>query len=255
MVSASKDLVAERDRRRTGDRLILAVEAAAGIAVVAAIVGKTYGFAPTLFFILTAVATAFAGYMIFKMGSSWKDEALDAGGKTEDLERIRLEHEKSLLLYGIKELEADVATGKVDRLDYAHLRQTAEARAIEIIHTLKESDAKWMREAEALVKKRLGTTGRAASPTSGAEKSAPVPASPSPGDVLSSANAGAAAQARAPLAPGAAEAANALCFDDRPVDMISRDGAIFCDGCTAANALEGRFCVGCGRPRAREPRR
>jgi hypothetical protein len=93
---------------------------------------------------------AATAYFIYRGVAALSDEALDVEERALDSERLQLEQEKKILLHGIKEFEADAATGKVDAADYAILRRSAEARAVEIIRVLKESDEHWRREARRL---------------------------------------------------------------------------------------------------------
>src|SRR5690242_4804791 len=125
---------------RRFDRALVAIEALVGLAIVAAVIGKSYGPASTAAFVVCGTTAAMAGYFILRMFGALGDETLDVPPPAVDDERARLEHEKLLLLQGIKELEADAAIGKVDAEDYAHLRRKAEARALAIIRALKESD-------------------------------------------------------------------------------------------------------------------
>src|SRR5262245_33303482 len=111
-----------------GDRALIAVEALVGLGVIVAVIGKGYGPAATVLFTLSSAAAAATAYFLAKMVGALRDETLDVQGAVIDEDRERLEHEKLLLLQGIKELEADAATGKVDPDDYVHLRQKAEAR-------------------------------------------------------------------------------------------------------------------------------
>lgn len=223
-----------KTRARTGvDRALLLIEVLAGLGVVAAIIGKTYGVAPTIFFLLVGASASFTGWAFVRMITSWSDATLDLTHRVTDEERLRLEHEKMLLLQGIKELEADLGIGKVDPRDYAHLRRTAENRAIAIIQKLKEQDAKWMGRAEALVAERLGQVSslvpRPAAAVAGGGAL--------PGLKISWVATHSEAARREP--------ADARVFDDRPVTL---DGQ--CGGC-GAEALSGaRFCIQCGRPRA-----
>jgi hypothetical protein len=205
----------------SSNRILIALEALAGVGVVAAIVGKTYGPAPTVFFMLAALATAFAVYMMVKMGFAWNDESLDVEGKTRDTEREKLEMEKLLLLQGIKELEVDVASGKVDRRDYEYLRSTAEARAVDIIARLKDDDAHWKKEAERYFERKLGR--------------APIKM---------------ASDAPRPVAASVVEAADPKCFDDRS----ARFEANACTACRQLNDADAHYCIGCGRPKEVEAR-
>ena len=134
-----------------------------------------------------------------------------------------------MLLQGIKELEADAGVGKVDNKDYAHLRQTAENRALEIIHQLKESDEQWMRQAEAFVGQRLGvdTTNTEAAASDG-----------EPGYQSQS------------LAERQGRTAFPGLFDHRPVVMNGQGPELICQACQTPNEQDANFCIGCGRPRA-----
>lgn len=222
-----------KTRARTGvDRALLLIEVLAGLGVVAAIIGKTYGVAPTIFFVLVGSSASFTGWAIVRAITAWNDATLDLTHQVADEERLRLEHEKLLLLQGIKELEADLGIGKVDPRDYAHLRRTAENRAIAIIQKLKEQDTKWMGRAEALVAERLGQTSAARA------YGVPVKAGVALPVLKISWVATHSETARK-------EPADGRVFDDRPVTL---DGQ--CGGC-GAEALSGaRFCIQCGRPRA-----
>ena len=215
-----------RGPSRLGDRALVVLEVAVGLAVVAAVVGKAYGPAPTVVFLLAAVATAFTLYVVARMVTSLRDDTLEVAGRTEDEERRALEHEKLLILQGIKELEADLATGKTDRADYAQLRRSAEARAIEIIQLLKASDERWRKNAERLVANRLGSEVLRSARTTDPEGTRPDDAS-----------------ARAK------RAALAALFDLTPTEFLERDGRLVCAHCNTENEADGRFCVGCGRPR------
>jgi hypothetical protein len=225
-----------RGTSRLVDRGILIVEALVGIAVVGAIIGRTYGFSSTLVFILCGSAAAFTGYVLVKMFSSLGDETLEITGRIQDEERAALEHEKILLLQGIKELEADAAVGKVDAADYQHLRETAERRAIQIIHQLKESDQRWRSEAERYVATKLGRpVGPAADGAS-----APV-VTVEETDRYRTETA----------AERKARRAYSKLFDDRPVEMRAGNtaGRIACSGCDTENEEDARYCIGCGRPK------
>lgn len=224
-----------RAPRRGVDRALLAIEAIAGIAVVAAIVGKSYGFAPTLFFIFASFAATFTGWAVVRAIASWRDESLDITGRIRDTEREALEQEKLILLQGIKELEADLAVGKVDKRDYDYLRRTAEARAIVIIEKLKEWDRRWMGEAEHLVRSRLGASAAGVTPL---EVKGPA-AQPAPA---------AGAFAYAGPAPGV-EPADPAMFDDRPVVLRAIESGVECAACNAKSDADARFCTGCGRPK------
>jgi hypothetical protein len=229
--------MADRSLTRSGrgvDRALIAVEALAGVAVVAAIVGKAYGAAPTIFFALAGISLAFTVLVLVKMASAWSDETLDVVGRVRDVEREQLEHEKMLLLHGIKELEADAAVGKVDKRDYQYLRGTAESRAIEIIEKLKNDDARWMLEAERLVEKRLGRPSQ--------KKNGSPPREIAKDVRLFFVRA------------DGVEPADPLLFDDRDVEFGSKEGRITCTGCGSENEDSSLYCIGCGRPRAKAKR-
>jgi hypothetical protein len=216
---------------KTGvDRTLLFVEVIAGIGVVAAIIGKNYGLVPTIFFLFCGLTAAFAVYSVVKAALAWGDPTLDLTHQVRDEERERLEHEKMLLLQGIKELETDLSIGKVDQRDYAHLRRTAENRAIAIIERLKDTDAHWMRRAEQLVSTRLGVTGMASMAAAGHAAGTPV-LSISWFSIHSE--------------EAKREHADARAFDERPVTLDES-----CSGCGAAAVPEALYCTGCGRPRS-----
>lgn len=230
----------QRARRSRGlDRAILVIEALVGLAVVAAIIGKSYGFSSTLVFILCGLAAAFSGYVLIRMLSSLGDDTLEVTGRLDDEQRAALEHEKLLLLQGIKELEADAAVGKVDAEDYHHLRETAEARALQIIHELKESDQRWLAEAETYVAQRLGRPSAAV----GAEprgEARPVEDSE--------------AYKRQSLEERRKRKAFSGLFDDRPIEMTEKsEDRVACGACDSENEVDARFCIGCGRPRRDRP--
>ena len=216
-----------RGPNRFGDRALVILEVVVGVAVVAAIVGKAYGPAPTVVFLLAATATAFTLYVGARMIGSLRDESLEVVGRTEDEERNALEQEKLLILQGIKELETDLATGKTDQADYTQLRRSAEARAIQIIQKLKASDARWRERAERLVVNRLGAEVlRVDMPQTNARMDQPTSA-----------------------AIRAKSAAYAALFDLTPAEFEEREGRLVCGHCGTDNETDGRFCVGCGRPR------
>jgi len=208
------------------------VEAVVGVLVVGAIIGRTYGFSSTLVFLLCGLAAAFTGYTLVKAFTSLGDETLEVFGRVEDEERAALEHEKILLLQGIKELEADAGVGKVDAADYQHLRESAEARAIQIIQKLKESDHRWRSEAEKYVASKLG---RSIGTLAG---EAPIAIEET--DHYRQESAG----------ERKARRAFSSMFDDRPVEMHTASaGRLACGGCDTENEEDARYCIGCGRPR------
>lgn len=217
------------------DRSLVAVEVCVGVAVVAAIVGKAYGPAPTVIFLVTGVAVAFTVYVAVRMVSALSDRTLEVTGRIEDDHRAALEHEKLIILQGIKELEADAAVGKVDADDYHHLRAKSEADALRIIQALKAQDDRWMGEARRLVEKRLGAG--ALGPA--AETAAPT---------ALAAPAGAVKPRFKPTGP----VAIAELFDERPVQLHAKDEQLVCAACSTPNPDDAHFCVGCGRPRQEE---
>lgn len=204
---------------RRADRALIFVEALVGLGVVAAVVGKSYGAASTVTFILTGLALAFTVVVAARMFTALKDETLDVPGRMHDLAREELEHEKLILLQGIKEFEADAAQGKVDTEDYESLRRTAEARAVEILRTLQDSDAQYMQRAEELIRKRTG----------GKKVSTVAP----PKD--------------APAAPPPAASADS---GSKTIRFIESNDRLVCSQCGGENEADGRFCVGCGKLRA-----
>ncbi|MEQ8274521.1 MAG: zinc ribbon domain-containing protein [Deltaproteobacteria bacterium] len=212
---------------RIADRALIAVEALVGIAVVAAIVGKSYGAAPTVVFVICGGAAAFTAYSVIRMLGSLSDRTLDVSGRVEDERRAALEHEKLLLLQGIKELEADYAIGKVAPEDYQHLRSSAEKRALAIIDQLRDEDAVWHEQAQRLVEKRVGKV-RAVVP-----EGAAAPEASTEAWLL---------EDRATR--DAREALRAL-FDDTP-SAFAND---VCGACETENDADAKFCVGCGRPK------
>lgn len=223
-----------RGPSRLGDRALVVLEVIVGLAVVSALVGRAYGPAPTVVFLLAAVATAFTLYVVVRMITALRDDTLEVTGRTEDEERNALEHEKLLILRGIKELEADLATGKTDRADYHQLRRTAEARAIEIIRQLKASDERWRRHAERLVQDRLGAEALRPIAEEVEKEAEEGKTEPDPPE-------GSAARARRSALPAL--------FDLTPTVFEEREGRLVCAHCDAENEADGRFCMSCGRPR------
>ncbi len=217
---------------RLADRALLVVEAAVGLTVVGAIIGKSYGIAPTFFFLGCGAAAAFSVYALVRMVGSLNDRALDLPGRTEDTQRAKLEHEKRLVLQGIKELEADYAIGKVDPGDYAHLRGTYESRALTIMGALKAEDERWLRTAQAVVEQRLG---KVAAKTM-------VEAPDGVGVVVAvdeterwKSESGEQRKARTALP---------ALFRFQPAQL--KDAR--CTACTTENEADGRYCIGCGAP-------
>lgn len=219
---------------RAVDRALVGLEAMVGLMVVGAIVGQSYGGASTAVFLSCGAAAGFSGWVLVRMIQSLRDPSLELAGRLEDEERERLEHEKLILLQGIKELEADMAVGKVDPEDYQHLRSTAEYKALQIITQLKESDARWMREAERLVAQRLG-------PSAASTTVADGPAAPRPVDDSS-------AWAKEDKETRRGRLAYAGLFDHRPATRAQKDGVTRCGGCGFGVAAADRYCGGCGRP-------
>lgn len=208
------------------DRALLVVEALVGLGVVTAIIGRSYGVFPTLAFVSCGVAVAYTGWVASRMLGALRDPTLEVGGRRRDFEREKLEGEKRLLLQGIKDLEADKQTGKMDDAEYERLRQSAEARAVEILRILRESDERWSAAAEALVEKRLGRLpGSAPSEPAAA---APVPLTPRP-EVVDR------------------PAADPRVFSSEVSTGTLRDGRLECQACGFDNDEDARFCAGCGR--------
>ncbi|MBK8013428.1 MAG: zinc ribbon domain-containing protein [Deltaproteobacteria bacterium] len=251
-----------RGKQGRFDRYLVTVEALIGIGVVTAILGSSYGPAPTVTFVFASVALAFTAFVLFKMVVSLRDPSLDVSGRFRDEERDRLEEEKRLLLQGIKEIEADAAIGKVDAHDYAHLRGTAERRALAIIHHLRALDERWMNEAKRQASRVVpsstaapsprasaGTESAAAPSTRHALASAP-PTSASVIEVRAESTSSAEPSAFASSVAGG-RAAPAVLFDDRPITCKINQATkndLICDGCQASSPLDARFCIGCGRP-------
>lgn len=208
-------------------RLLLVIEGAAGLAVVALVIGKTYGAFPTVTFALASVAVAFTAWVGTRMVTALGDPTLEVRGEVRDYERERLEGEKELLLKGIKDLEADFSTGKMDQREYDEIRATSEKRAIAIIRELKALDARWTAEAERLVAERTGH-----------EPSRPAPKPTAPASSPSA-------------APSAElEAAHPAVFPrERTRFEADGNGALKCVSCGFVNDDDARFCAGCGRAR------
>lgn len=223
------------------DRLLTLVQAVPPFLVAVVLVMRSSGPAPAIAFGILCLVLAATAYFIYRGAAALSDEALDVEERALDTERMQLEQEKKILLHGIKEFEADAATGKVDANDYAILRRSAEARAVEIIRVLKESDEHWRREARRLAQQRLSTplVELAPAPSPKAE-GAPAPA-PAP----ASAPAGA---EPAPVVPRG-ELALAALFDDRPVALSLVGDERVCAACQAKSPADARYCTGCGRPK------
>lgn len=215
------------------DRLLTLVQAVPPFLVAVVLVMRSSGPAPAIAFGILCLVLASTAYFIYRGVSALGDEALDVDERALDTERLQLEQEKKILLYGIKEFEADAATGKVDAADYAILRRSAEARAVEIIRVLKDSDEHWRREARRLAQKRLSTP------------LAELPAAPE-AKIAPEAKVAPAAAAR-PTTRG--EPALAALFDDRPVELALVGDLRVCAGCQAQSPADARYCTGCGRPR------
>lgn len=214
---------------QTKDRLWTLLQAVPPFVVAIVLVSRASGIAPAIAFGVLCCVLAATAYFIYRGVTALSDDNLDLVGRALDEERNRLEQEKKILLQGIKEFEADAATGKVDPADYAILRKSAEARAVEIIRVLRESDQRWRLEAEALAKRRLSA------PLAAAVAEAPAPVAPA-------------------LAPAVAskvgvEFALAAVFDDRPVRMSAEGEGLVCAGCQAKSPSDARYCTGCGRPK------
>ena len=223
----------KRIHRGLPDRALVIVEVVVGLAVVAAIMGKAYGAAPTAIFMLCGLAITYTGYNTYRMIASLRDPTLEIEGRVRDEEREALEYEKALLLQGIKELEADYGIGKVDEQDYATLRKTAESKALGIIARLREDDARWRAQAERLIRDRLGASALPAS-TPDESVQPEAPSRPAP---------------RRTEAPTADTPKSSL-FDDRPAAWRPVEGGMACGACGAVNDADGRYCISCGRPRA-----
>jgi hypothetical protein len=214
-------------RGRKLDRALVVLEALVGAAVIAAVVGRSYGPASTLVFLVGSAIAGATGWFLYRMIASLRDDTLDAPDPVHDQEREHLEEEKYLLLQGIKEFEADAAIGKVDADDYEHLRRGAEARAVEIIRQLKAEDDHWKGRAEALIKKRLGLD-------------APLPPSPKPESL---------ATAASPATTSDWGPAIERLFDQRPVAFAVEGSRSVCGGCGAGTEPDASFCTSCGRPK------
>jgi hypothetical protein len=214
-------------RGRKLDRALVVLEALVGAGVIAAVVGRSYGPASTIVFLVGSAFAAATGWFLFRMIASLGDETLDAPDPVRDQERERLEEEKYLLLQGIKEFEADAAIGKVDAGDYEHLRKSAEARAVEIIRKIKTEDEEWQGRAESLIKRRLGLDAPRPPP--------PAPsARPAPPDAA---------------APNDWGPAIDRVFDPRPVAFAVEGARTVCAGCGTGAEADAAFCVSCGRPK------
>jgi len=197
------------------------IEILIGLAVAVAVLSRgADGAASSLVFLFGAGAAAYSGFTIYRAVTALTDDRLPATAVGED-RRSALEYEKNLALAALKELEADAATGKVDRRDLPTLKATAEARALGLIRQIREEDEHWRREAEATV------VGTASEPGT------------TPAQRTAAASAGDARRRSSPPA-------SATLFDDRPVTF---DGGR-CRGCGFEdNPGSARFCASCGRPR------
>lgn len=213
--------------RSLQDRVLIALEVIVGLTLIAAIMGKAYGPAPTVIFLIAGAAATYTGYNMLRMITSLNDPTLEIQGRIKDERREALEYEKKLILQGIKELEADFGVGKVDDRDYATLRTTAEAKALSIIAQLRQDDERWRRRAQETVARRVPDlvppepTKAKTEPSAGAEPSAPT-AEPQRAEGL---------------------------FDNRPAAWRADGDAFVCTACGATNDADGRYCQACGRPR------
>ncbi|MBI4817355.1 MAG: hypothetical protein HY791_13915 [Deltaproteobacteria bacterium] len=208
---------------RRVDRALVIFEAIVALTVVAAIAGRGHDPASVVFFVFAAGAIAATGWFLLRMFTSLQDRALDVAGRIEDRERAQLEAEKSILLQGIKEFEADAGTGKVDDADYEHLRKTAEARAVEIIRRLKAKDDLYAEKARELVKKKVGARPAIAEPIAKGAKVLPE------------------------LREGVPYA-HAKSFDDTAAKLVVTADRGLCGACGGDNAASSNFCTSCGRP-------
>ncbi|MBX2813359.1 MAG: zinc ribbon domain-containing protein [Myxococcales bacterium] len=222
------------------ERALLIVEAIFGLGVVAVIIGTKYGAFPTINFIACALALAFTAWVFTRMVASVSDPTLQVTGRVRDYQRERLEDEKRLLLQGIKDLEADFATAKMNEAEYLRLRRSAETRAIAIIQELKATDEHWSHEAEKLVAVRTGRPVPAKRKAAKSTKAEPTPAQA----VTSSLS--------TKILSSTAPAADHRLFDDRQVVLKVSDDMLVCEACGYANDMDAYFCGGCGRPRAEE---
>ncbi len=196
--------------------VLLWLEVLVGLAVVVAVLGGgADGAAPSFVFLVGAMAAAFTGFTLYKATTALVDERLPAHADPED-ERAALEYEKRLALSALRELEADVATGKVDSRDQANLQAAAEARALSLIKRIREDDRRWRDVAEAAV------GGRPVASAAPAAVAFPKAAEAAPG----------AESARREAVAWVGTRCTACGFDQNPED--------------------GRFCGGCGRPRRRD---
>lgn len=214
----------------------IAFGAAAAVALSAAVAPK-HGVAATVVFALIAVSVAYTGWaLVAALGALWAP-ALDLD-PPPDPEAEALEHEKQLLLAGIKELEADFAMAKVDPEDYAALRASAEAKSLQIIRRQRADRARWEGAAEALLTDQSPATGLnpqapstdARTPTAGSDTRAPT-TGPGPGGQ-----------------PPAGGFAAAAVFDDRPSPATrGEQGELRC-ACGGQTPAPANYCPRCGRP-------
>jgi cytochrome c-type biogenesis protein CcmH/NrfG len=87
-----------------------------------------------VFFIVMAVilaTLAFLGYPILRRDRSYAPDQTDGLARVEELRS-----EKDVLLQAIKELEFDLAAGKLSPADYTAMRRTYEARAVAVLREL-----------------------------------------------------------------------------------------------------------------------
>lgn len=211
------------------------IQVGLAVVVVGALLARQGGGVGFVVFFLCGVAAVLSLWAGLKAFGALRDPTLERPVTAEDA-RAAMEYEKRLALLGLRELEADIAAGKVDEADAAHLKQTAEDKALRLIHQIREEDSYWREQAEALVK------GRSPSPL-------PPPAPFAPSDPAADAiPPGAVA-----LAPAADprlfdERAYAGLFDPRPAPRTALGEGMVCGGCQGPIEAAHRFCAACGRP-------
>lgn len=206
----------------TSSPWLAAAQVGLGVVVVALLLAGRGGGVGFVVFFACGAAAVFTAWAVGRAVSSLRDPTLE-GPLTAEGNREALEHEKRLALLGLRELEADIAAGKVDPADADHLKRTAEQRALQLIHRLREDDATWRHRAEDL----LQDEGLKVEPER-SQSPAPRPASP-------------AARPSGPVADRRA-------FDERPAARVPVDGAHRCAGCEASVGAQDRYCGNCGRP-------
>jgi glucose-6-phosphate-specific signal transduction histidine kinase len=123
-----------------------------------------------LVFFLCASATLGATYALLRSATSAlrTDRAVESEESNTSVSRQNLVREKAIVLAGIRELDADFGTGKVDAADYAQLRKSAALHAGKLIQSLDTLEASQAQHRAELLMSRLGYVPAAITKSEGA---------------------------------------------------------------------------------------